>query len=128
LVLVAEDNDINQIVFSQILEGLGYAYRIAANGEEVVQLCYELRPDIVLMDVTLPVINGFEACRRIREMEQGTRRPTPVIGVLVQAFERDREECFAAGMNDVMLKPLSPDAVAAVLARALPAQNGAIAV
>lgn len=128
LVLVAEDNDINQIVFSQILEGLGYAYRIAENGEEVVQLCYELRPDIVLMDVTLPVINGFEACRRIREMEQGARRPTPVIGVLVQAFERDREECFAAGMNDVMLKPLSPDAVEAVLARALPAQKGAIAV
>lgn len=126
-VLVAEDNDINQIVFAQILEGLGYAYRIAADGEEVVRLCDELKPEIVLMDVTLPVVNGFEACRRIREMERGTGRTTPVIGVLVQAFERDRDECFAAGMNDVILKPLSPDAVEAMLTRAVPAKKGAAA-
>ena len=126
-VLVAEDNDINQIVFAQILEGLGYAYRIAADGEEVVRLCDELRPDIVLMDVTLPVVNGFEACRRIREAERGTGRATPVIGVLVQAFERDRDECFAAGMNEVILKPLSPDALEAVLVRAIPAKKGAAA-
>ncbi len=123
-VLVAEDNDINQIVFSQILEGLGFSYRIAADGEEVVRLCRELRPDIVLMDVTLPRLNGFEACRRIREDERGSGRSTPVIGVLVQAFERDRDECFAAGMNDVILKPLSPDAVEAVLQRVAPQLKG----
>lgn len=127
LVLVAEDNDINQIVFSQILEGLGYDYRIAADGEAVVRFCRELRPDIVLMDVTLPLLNGFEACRRIREEERGTGRTTPVIGVLVQAFERDRDECFAAGMNDVILKPLSPDAVEAVLERVAPQLKGASA-
>lgn len=127
LVLVAEDNDINQIVFSQILEGLGFSYRIAADGEEVVRLCRELRPDIVLMDVTLPILNGFEACRRIREEERGTGRATPVIGVLVQAFERDRDECFAAGMDDVILKPLSPDAVEAVLERVAPQLKGASA-
>ena len=100
---------------------------IAADGEEVVRLCVELRPDIVLMDVTLPVVNGFEACRRIREAERGTGRATPVIGVLVQAFERDRDECFAAGMNEVILKPLSPDALEAVLVRAIPAKKGAAA-
>lgn len=126
-VLVAEDNDINQIVFAQILEGLGYAYRIAGDGEEVVRMCDELKPDVVLMDVTLPVVNGFEACRRLREAERGTGRTTPVIGVLVQAFERDRDECFAAGMNDVIMKPLSPDAIEAVLERAIPAKKGASA-
>ncbi len=120
LVLVAEDNEINQIVFSQILEGLGHAYRIARDGAEVVRLWQELKPAIVLMDITLPVINGFDACRRIRELAAGPDDMTPVIGVLVQAFDRDREECFAAGMNDVILKPLSPDAVDAVLAQHVP--------
>lgn len=124
LVLVAEDNEINQIVFSQILEGLGYSYRIAADGEEVVKLWLELQPDIVLMDITLPRLNGFEASRRIRELGLSSARATPIVGVLVQAFERDREECFAAGMDDVILKPLSPDAVEAVLSRVAPALKG----
>ncbi len=121
LVLVAEDNEINQIVFSQILEGLGHSYRIARDGAEAVRLWQELKPAVVLMDITLPAMNGFEACRKIRELAQGPADVTPVIGVLVQAFDRDREECLAAGMNDVILKPLSPDAVDAVLKRHVPA-------
>lgn len=120
LVLVAEDNEINQIVFAQILEGLGYAYRIAATGEEVVRLWQELAPAIVLMDVTLPDINGFDAARRIRELEHATLITTPIIGVLSQAFERDREGCYSAGMNDVILKPLSPDIIDAALTRLAP--------
>lgn len=121
LVLVAEDNEINQIVFSQILEGLGHSYRIARDGAEAVRLWQELKPAVVLMDITLPVMNGFEACRKIRELADGPAGMTPVIGVLVQAFDRDREECMVAGMNDVILKPLSPDAVDAVLKRHVPA-------
>ncbi len=120
LVLVAEDNEINQIVFAQILEGLGYAYRIAATGEEVVRLWQELAPAIILMDVTLPDINGFDAARRIRELEHATLIPTPIIGVLTQAFERDRDACYSSGMNDVILKPLSPDIVDAALTRLAP--------
>ncbi|WP_159946798.1 response regulator [Rhizobium sp. 18065] len=120
LVLVAEDNEINQIVFAQILEGLGYAYRIAATGEEVVRLWQELAPAIILMDVTLPDINGFDAARRIRELEHATLITTPIIGVLSQAFERDREGCYSAGMNDVILKPLSPDIIDAALTRLAP--------
>ncbi|PZM07746.1 response regulator [Rhizobium tubonense] len=108
-VLVAEDNDINQIVFSQILEGLGYRYKIAASGDEAVQMWAEHRPEIVLMDISLPGINGFEAARLIRGMEEGSGTKTPIIGVLTQAFERDRSECMAAGMNGVILKPVSPD-------------------
>lgn len=121
LVLVAEDNEINQIVFSQILEGLGHSYRIARDGAEAVRLWQELKPAVVLMDITLPVMNGFEASRKIRELADGSADATPVIGVLVQAFERDREECLASGMNDVILKPLSPDAVDTVLRRHVPA-------
>ncbi|MFN3443081.1 MAG: response regulator, partial [Rhizobium rosettiformans] len=120
LVLVAEDNEINQIVFSQILEGLGYAYRICADGETVVRLRSELNPAIILMDVTLPGINGFEAARRIRQLPEELGAQTPIIGVLAQAFDRDREACFASGMDDVILKPLSPDVVDQAIRRLVP--------
>ncbi|SIP99292.1 PAS domain S-box-containing protein [Rhizobium sp. RU35A] len=109
-VLVAEDNQVNQIVFSQILEGFGYRYAIACDGEEAVRLWRDLKPRIVLMDITLPMLNGFEAASRIRELESGGER-TPIIGVLTPAVEGDRDACWAAGMDDVVLKPLSPDAL-----------------
>lgn len=112
-VLVAEDNDINQIVFSQILEGLGYRYMIASTGDEAVRLWSEHRPQIVLMDISLPGFNGFEAARLIRQME-GDGLQTPIVGVLTQAFERDRSECARAGMNDVIMKPVSPDILEAL--------------
>jgi CheY-like chemotaxis protein/PAS domain-containing protein len=120
LVLVAEDNEINQIVFSQILEGLGYSYHICDDGEEVVRLWAELNPAVILMDVTLPGINGFEAARRIREVAGAGPDATPIIGVLAQAFDRDREACYASGMNDVILKPLSPDVVEQAVMRLVP--------
>ncbi|MGO4566630.1 response regulator [Rhizobium sp. 2YAF20] len=107
-VLVAEDNDVNQIVFSQILESLGYSYRIAATGDEAVHLWTEYRPEIVLMDISLPGIDGFEAARMIRLIEEDGPR-TPIIGVLSHAFESDRSACMAAGMDGVILKPVSPD-------------------
>jgi CheY-like chemotaxis protein len=109
-VLVAEDNPVNQIVFSQILEGFGYRYAIAADGEEAVRLWRELNPRLILMDITLPVLNGFEAASKIRETEEVAGR-TPIIGVLSPAIEGDRDACWAAGMNDVVMKPLSPDAL-----------------
>ncbi|OWV71907.1 histidine kinase [Rhizobium sp. R634] len=119
-VLVAEDNDINQIVFSQILEGLGYRHIIAATGDEAVRLWAEHRPQIVLMDISLPGFNGFEAARLIRQMEEtGDAFRTPIIGVLTQAFERDRAECVKSGMDDVIMKPVSPDMIEMVFQKYL---------
>ncbi|MEQ1403528.1 response regulator [Neorhizobium sp. Rsf11] len=112
-ILVAEDNEVNQIVFSQILEGFGYRYAIAADGEEAVRMWRELSPRLILMDVTLPKLNGFEASARIRSLET-IDGSIPIIGVLAHPFDRDRDECFAAGMNDVILKPISPEALEAV--------------
>ena len=120
LVLVAEDNPVNQIVFSQILEGLGFAYRIAASGTEVIRLAGELHPAVIMMDITLPDINGFEAARRIRDANRHTGYAVPIVGVLPQPLDRDRENCFAAGMADVILKPLSPDMLESVIRRVLP--------
>ncbi|EUC01404.1 putative PAS/PAC sensor protein [Rhizobium sp. CF080] len=112
-ILVAEDNEVNQIVFSQILEGLGYRYAIAADGEEAVRLWREQSPRLILMDITLPKLSGFEASVRIRDMET-IDNSIPIIGVLPQAFNHDRDQCFASGMNEVILKPISPEALETV--------------
>ena len=108
-ILVAEDNAINKIVFSQILEGLGYSYKIASTGDEAVRMWTEYRPQLMLMDITLPGLNGFEATRLIRQVEAGSASRTPIVGVLTQALDQDRDACFASGMDDVILKPVSPD-------------------
>jgi PAS domain S-box-containing protein len=113
-VLVVEDNDINQIVFSQILEGLGCSYVIAASGAEALRLFEAHAPQIVLMDVTLPDMDGFEVTRSIRDSGMPGGQHVPIIGVIAQAFEGDRETCAAAGMNDMLLKPISPDMIEAV--------------
>lgn len=93
---------------------------IAATGDEVVRLWAEHRPQVVLMDISLPGFNGFEAARLIRQMEEGgAAARTPIIGVLTQAFERDRAECVKSGMDDVIMKPVSPDMLEAVFQKYL---------
>jgi CheY-like chemotaxis protein len=74
-----------------------------------VRLWSEHRPDLILMDISLPGLNGFEAARLIRHTEKGDGSRTPIIGVLTQAFERDRSQCAEVGMDDVIMKPVSPD-------------------
>lgn len=115
-VLVAEDNEVNQIVFSQILDGLGCSYKIVSDGEEAVSEWERLRPGIILMDLTLPGLNGLEAARRIRQSENDGDE-TPIIGVLSLAVDQDELDCMAAGMNETILKPLSPDVIDEVLQR-----------
>jgi PAS domain S-box-containing protein len=108
-VLVAEDNEVNQIFFSQILEAAGMAYRIAENGEAVVAAWQQATPAIILMDTTLPVLDGFEATRMIRSIEAITGQHTPIIGVISHAHHGDSEQCIAAGMDDYITKPVSPE-------------------
>ncbi|POO56535.1 response regulator [Agrobacterium rosae] len=119
-VLVVEDNNINQIVFSQILESLGLSYKIAATGKQALQLFEQEKPSFVLMDTTLPDFDGFEATRRLRKIMGAERVRTPVIGVVSLAFEGDRQACLDAGMDDMLLKPVSPDMVEILLKRYLP--------
>ncbi|OJF90396.1 response regulator [Pararhizobium antarcticum] len=113
-VVVAEDNEINQFVFAQILEGLGISYRIAANGEEAVTLWQQCKPNLILMDVAMPVMNGFDAARAIREAEKSSGTRTPIIAVTAQALDIDIERSLAAGMDDHITKPISPDMIEAV--------------
>ncbi|ARQ59444.1 sensor histidine kinase/response regulator hybrid protein [Rhizobium sp. Kim5] len=108
-VLVAEDNEVNQIVFTQILQGTGLSFLVVNNGLEAVAAWESYTPRIIMMDVSMPVMNGHEATRTIREREKGQGQRVPIIGVTAHALESDREACLDAGMDDYMSKPISPE-------------------
>ena len=114
-VLVAEDNEVNCIVFSQILQGLGVRFLLVNDGQQAVEAWKAHRPGMILMDVSMPVLNGHQATAAIREMEAEAKEagapvsPVPIIGVTAHAHDVDRELCFRSGMNDYLSKPLSPE-------------------
>jgi len=117
-VLVAEDSDVNQIVFEQILEGIGADYRIVNNGQEAVAAWRAAAPDLILMDVSMPVMNGLQAVQAIRDAEANETQKTvrvPVIAVTAHAMSGDRERCLAAGMDDYLSKPVSPEKLEAII-------------
>lgn len=116
-VLVAEDNQINQFVFSQILEGMGVSHRIAENGEEAVALWRKHQPRLVLMDVSMPVKNGLDATVEIREAEKALGTHTPIVAVTAQALNVDMQHCLDAGMDDYLTKPVSPDMIESIYNR-----------
>ncbi|MBC7282810.1 PAS-domain containing protein [Hoeflea sp.] len=126
-ILVAEDNEVNQIVFTQILEELGVRYQIADNGGTAFELWKIHRPALVLMDVSMPVMNGHQATQAIRkaEAEDPELGHTPVIGVTAHALTGDRERCIEAGMDDYMSKPISPEKLEAKIREWLPADIAA---
>ncbi|MGV2101694.1 response regulator [Rhizobium sp. 21-4511-3d] len=108
-VLVAEDNEVNQIVFTQILQGTGLSFLVVNNGQEAVNAWEAHSPRIIMMDVSMPVMNGHDATRAIRSRERGQGHRVPIIGVTAHALESDRELCLDAGMDDYMSKPISPE-------------------
>jgi PAS domain S-box-containing protein len=112
-VLVAEDNEVNQIVFTQILQTTGWLFQIVKNGAEAVEAWQKHHPAVILMDVSMPVMNGHQATQKIREIELQTGTHTPIIGVTAHALESDRELCFQVGMDDYLSKPISPEALEA---------------
>lgn len=117
-VLVAEDNDVNQIVFEQILEGIGVDFRIVANGQEAVAAWRASAPDLILMDISMPVMNGLQAAQAIRDAEATMVEiagHVPIIAVTAHAMNGDRERFLAAGMDDYLSKPVSPDKLESII-------------
>ena len=114
-VLVVEDHPVNQEVAAGFLTALGHQAVIAATGEAALERLATDRFDAVLMDVNLPGISGIETTLRLRR-QPGLAR-LPVIGVSAHAQPRDRDACLAAGMDEVVAKPLSPEALAGALLR-----------
>ena len=108
-ILVAEDNEVNQLVFTQILDETGLTYEIVSNGRLAVEACRTMNPRMILMDVSMPEMNGLEATGAIRQA-QGDRH-IPIVGVTAHALKGDRERCLEAGMDDYLSKPISPKAL-----------------
>ncbi|MGB7336161.1 MAG: response regulator [Salaquimonas sp.] len=108
-ILVCEDNEVNQIVFTQILQSAGYEFIVANDGMAGVE-AFELHaPDLVLMDVSMPRMNGIQATAAIRKLDESKGTRTPIIGVTAHAIKGDMERCLDGGMDDYLSKPVSPD-------------------
>lgn len=123
-VLVVEDNAVNQKVAQRLLERLGYVVTLAGNGREAVEVVQTSTFDAILMDCQMPEMDGFEATRTIRTLEQssplGPRGPLPIIAITAHAMPSDREKCLAAGMDDYLSKPIRPKLLAELLSGLLP--------
>ena len=105
-VLLAEDNEINQQVAVEFLELRGHQVRVASDGKEVLQALASCRFDVVLMDLQMPQMDGFQATAAIREKEKTTGIRVPIIAMTGYAMKADRQRCFDAGMDGYICKPI----------------------
>ncbi len=121
-ILLAEDNEMNQMIAVAILENAGFTIDIASNGEEAVEKM-EQAPDgtydVILMDIQMPKMDGYEAARRIREMENQNKATIPIVAVTANAFEEDRKVALEAGMNGHLAKPYDINAIMQTLSAIL---------
>jgi two-component system sensor histidine kinase/response regulator len=112
-ILLVEDNDINQIVASELLQDAGFVVDIADNGQIALDMIEKQDYDLVLMDMQMPVMDGVEATVALRRMERFQH--LPVVAMTANAMTQDRLTCLEAGMNDFLVKPIEPDQVWDVL-------------
>ena len=107
LVLIVDDNEVNLVVAGGLLEALGYEVRMARDGAEAVAQCLYVTPRAVLMDVDMPVLNGIDATRRLRELQRtGKVPPFAIVGATAGGVIASAEECLQAGMDGYLTKPL----------------------
>ena len=103
-ILLVEDNEMNRDVMFRLLSRRGYQVVFAEDGELAIERAQEEKPDLVLMDISLPKIDGYEATRRLRSLEAG--RTVPIIALTAHAMTSDREKAFEAGCSDFETKPV----------------------
>jgi two-component system sensor histidine kinase/response regulator len=120
-VLVVEDNITNQMVAKGMLKKFGILADLAANGEEAVHALETLPYDLVFMDCQMPLLDGYEATRRIRDSQSKVLdRAVPVVAMTANTMQGDREKCLAVGMDDFISKPVSPTKLLQALQNWLP--------
>ncbi len=122
-VLLVEDNELNQQVAGELLAYAGLNVVVAENGAIAIQKLHEQHFDVVLMDMQMPVMDGVEATRHIRELPQFDT--LPIIAMTANVMQPDKDRCAAAGMNDYLSKPIEPDELWQMLLKWIPArENG----
>jgi len=118
-ILIAEDDAINRSVMASFLEGSGHRFRFAHDGQEAIEATREQRFDLILMDASMPVLDGLAATAAIRAAEAGKPRRTPIVALTAHAMTGDRERYLAAGMDGYVSKPVDRAALFAEMARVL---------
>jgi CheY-like chemotaxis protein len=114
-ILVAEDNQINQVLTRALLEQRGHTVRVANNGVETLAALNEEPADVLLLDVQMPGMSGFEVASHIRAAEKTTGGHLRIVALTARAMKGDRERCLEAGMDDYLSKPICPDDLFAAL-------------
>jgi len=123
-VLLVEDNAVNVVLAEAMLRNLGCTVHTVTDGLQAVEWLESLTCDVVLMDCTMPVMDGFEATRRIRERERAEQRVhVPIVAISASTLAADQRTCLEAGMDDHLAKPFTPDHLQATNARALQPQE-----
>ena len=120
-ILIIEDQEDNRTIMRDLLTGAGFELIEAADGEEAVKLAQSERPDLILMDIQLPVIDGYEATRRIKAIVE--LKSIPIIAVTSYALSGDEAKARAAGCDAYVAKPFSPRLLLAKVREFLPGEK-----
>ena len=104
-ILVVDDIEMNQQLAKHIMQSWGFTVDVAANGKEAVEKVEKNSYDLVLMDIQMPEMDGYEATRSIRKMDNAEKRDVPIIAMTAHAMSGEAEKCKNAGMNDYISKP-----------------------
>lgn len=109
LILVVDDNDINRYVASKLLRLWGFEVETAENGQAAVDLVTTRHYDLVLMDIYMPLVDGFEATDMIRAHNNGEYKDLPIVALTASTLDKDLDEIRRSGMSDYILKPFVPE-------------------
>jgi len=108
-ILVVDDNEDNREIFVFRLQQLGFEVLVASNGKEAIETASQAKPDLIFMDLRMPVMDGWEATRALRQTEWG--KDLPVVAVTAHAMEEDRKKALNAGCNELIPKPVMDYAI-----------------
>jgi CheY-like chemotaxis protein len=128
-ILLVEDYEPNILVATVMLKNFGYRYEVVRNGQEAIDKFSPNKYSIILLDVQMPFMDGYETTRRIRGVEHDkSAMRVPIIAMTAHALKGDREKCIASGMDDYIAKPFNPHQLQAVLIKHITGDTGKIAI